>query len=45
MVTLEQLILNNSFCKEFAGETCDGIALLMDLLRTIQMAQVELNGK
>ncbi|KAK4009744.1 uncharacterized protein LOC123471528 [Daphnia magna] len=33
-----------SFCKEFAGETCDGIALLMDLLRTIQMAQVELNG-
>jgi len=33
-----------SFCREFASDVCDGISLLMDILRAVQMAQSELNG-
>jgi hypothetical protein len=46
IMTLQAFTLKQySFCKEFVSETCDGIALLMDMLRAIQMAQVELNGE
>ena len=34
-----------SFAKEFSGDTCDGVSLLMDVLRAVQMAQAELSGK
>ena len=35
----------NSFSKEFASEACDGVSLLLDILRAIQMVQADLSGR
>lgn len=45
LVNKMNTICINSFSKEFASEACDGVSLLLDILRAIQMVQADLSGR